>query len=393
MKRILLLCSLSGSLFLLTGCWDRTEINDLAIVTAAAIDKKGDKQIQLSLQVVVPKSLGGGSQQGGGQGGGAGKTTLVTSQTGANVAEALSKIQSELPRKVFWGQCKVFIFGEKAAKDGIHDHVDFLLRHPQPRERADVFVSKGKAKRILELQTRLERDSSETVREQVKLGIGMKVTLQTMDEMLTGEARAAALPYLKVATEKDDEGSYEYPKIFATAVFKKDRMIGHLSQKKTRGLLWIRNEVKNYTITVKTKELKGSISLNPVSIKVDLIPKIQGEKWKMFVKVQTEGSVIQNGTNLDLNNPKSLAKVTTAYEDAIKKRIGSAIKPVQHELKADIVDFGKEFHRKYPKQWRRVAHRWDEVLPEVEVDVDVKAHILRQGNINESEGRREVRKQ
>ena len=44
------------------------EINDLAIVTAAAIDKKENNQIELSIQVFIPKALSSGGGQGGGGG-------------------------------------------------------------------------------------------------------------------------------------------------------------------------------------------------------------------------------------------------------------------------------------------------------------------------------------
>ena len=130
----------------LSGCWDRVEINDLAIVTAAAIDETDDNQIELSLQVFIPKAIGSGGGQGGGGGGGGGATTMLRSQKGINISDALSKLQSEIPRKIFWGQCKVFIFGEKLAKEGIQEQMDFFLRHPQPRERAYLYVSEGKAK-------------------------------------------------------------------------------------------------------------------------------------------------------------------------------------------------------------------------------------------------------
>ena len=46
---LLLLCQSP----LLSGCWDRVEVNDLAIVTAAVIDKKDDNQIELSNQILV----------------------------------------------------------------------------------------------------------------------------------------------------------------------------------------------------------------------------------------------------------------------------------------------------------------------------------------------------
>ena len=52
------------------------------------------------------------------------------------------------------------------------------------------------------------------------------------------------------------------------------------------------------------------------------------------------------------------------------------------KLHADIVDFSKEFYRKYPKQWKVVENHWDEVFSEVEVNINVKAHIRREGYIN-----------
>ena len=54
-----------------------------------------------------------------------------------------------MPRKIFWGQCKVFIFGEEVAKEGIQGHLDFLLRHPQIRERAYAYVAKEKQSKSL----------------------------------------------------------------------------------------------------------------------------------------------------------------------------------------------------------------------------------------------------
>ncbi|WP_314003273.1 hypothetical protein [uncultured Paenibacillus sp.] len=67
---IKLILALVLLMFLLTGCWDRTEINDLALITAAGIDKKDEKTIELSVLVFAPKGAAGG-QSGLGGGGGA----------------------------------------------------------------------------------------------------------------------------------------------------------------------------------------------------------------------------------------------------------------------------------------------------------------------------------
>lgn len=391
-KKILLSLSISGSLLFLSGCWDRVEINDIAIVTAAAIDKTKDNQVEISLQIFVPKALSSGGGQGGPGGQGGGAITMVGTGRGKNIAEALSKLQGETPRKVFWGQCRVFIFGEKIAKEGIQDHLDFLLRHPQPRERGLVFVSQGMARTILELQTQLELFSAETVREQAKQQVGMKTTLQDLAEMLNSEARAAALPYIEIETEEGNEDSYQYPHIFGTAIFRKDKMVGRISERRTRGILWIRDEIKDYTVTVTPEHDKGDLSFNPVKANIKMIPEIHGDEWKMNIKIETEGAVIQNRTALDLANPSSLKIVEKAFREDIENRIRMSIQQVQQKLNADIVGFAREFHRKYPKQWRQVEHRWNEVFPEVKVNIDIAAYVNRQGNINKSMKLREKQK-
>lgn len=380
MKTILLLFFTCMSILVLSGCWDRVEVNDLAIVTGAAIDKKDNNQIELSLQIFIPKTLGSGGGQASGSGGG--KMTVTTSQTGKNIADAFSKLQGKLPREIFWGQCKVFIFGESLAKQGIQEQIDFMLRHPEPRERAYIYISEGKAKNLLELVPNLERYSSEVLREVTNFRVGLQITLQDVDEMLSGIAQAAAIPFVKVEEQPSDGKTVEYAHIDGTAIFKKDQMIGTITEAETRGVLWLRDEIKGYTVSVEIKDEEGLVSLNPVSARVHLIPRIHDGKWEMTVDVNTEGAIIQNETNYNFEDPKLLEKVEIAYRKSIENRIEEALKKIQHGLRADIVGFSEEFHRKYPKQWKTVENRWDELFPEVDVTINVMTHIRREGFTN-----------
>ncbi|MFP3509788.1 Ger(x)C family spore germination protein [Peribacillus sp. SIMBA_075] len=381
MKSVLLLLGICGTTPFLSGCWDRVEITDLAIVTAAAIDKKGNDQIELSVQVFIPSSIASGGGQGGSSQGGSGATTMVRYEKGANISDALSRLQSKLPRKIFWGHCKVFVFGEKLAKEGVQEQLDFLLRHPQPREKANVYVSQGKAKPILESLPPLENYSGEVLRELSDLHIGMLVTLQDLDEMLTGKPQAAVIPFIKILPPGKGQTKLQgIPYIVGSAVFKKDKMTGTMTEKETRGLLWLRDEIESYTVTLQPKGVKGEISLNPVTAKVKIIPQIINDKWKLLVKVNTEGAVIQNGTNLDLSSPKSLKMAERAFQKDIEKRIELAFLNTQHK-KSDILGLGKDFYRKYPKQFNKVENHWDEVFAEMEVEIDVMAYIRRQGYI------------
>src|SRR5207248_11479656 len=88
-----------------------------------------------------------------------------------------------------------------------------------------------------------------------------------------------------------------------TAIFKQDKMVGQISDSLTRGVLWMRNEIKQANISIKPSEGKGYVSSTILRANSELIPKIEGGKWKMTIKAKTEDDVIVNVSNLNLMNP------------------------------------------------------------------------------------------
>ncbi|MBA2939857.1 Ger(x)C family spore germination protein [Paenibacillus sp. CGMCC 1.16610] len=374
------------SVFILGGCWDRVQINDLALITALAIDQAEDNLIQVTVQIVIPKNHGGGGQGTGG-GNGSNKTT-IRSEKGFDISEALSKLQGQIPRRLFWGQCKIFIFGETFAKAGIKEQFDFLVRHPQTRERAYMFVSKGKAKEALELFPPIEGTSADVLNKLSDLQFGMRVTMEQLSIMLKGDAQAAALPIIHILPKAESaESNQTIPYLLGTAVFKKDKMVGDLSEKVTRDLSWLKSGTKEGTAYFKVTDNGGSVSLKPVKTHVKLIPKIEGDTWKMYIKVRSEGDIIvQNTTLLNPVNPDLIAIMDKAFENDIRKRMQAALQEIQKRWKTDILDFSKTFHRKYPEQWEKVKDHWEEVFPKIEIHTEIEARILRQGRINSPGG-------
>jgi spore germination protein KC len=393
--RVFAVFSLFPSLLLLSGCWDRTEVNDLALITAAGIDKKSDKTIELSVQLFIPRSTTTQGMTSGGSGGGAMEQTMVKSAIGITFADAMMKLQEKLPRTIFWGHDEIFIIDSEMAREGIRPILDIMIRHPQIRQSAYIFISKKKAKRQLELMPFLERSSSEVLREMARSGVGMKVSLKDLIQRLSGDAGAVGLPWVdELQLEPGHSRLKTSPYISGTAVFKKDKMVGHINDELTRGVLWLRNEIKQAMITVKPEEAEGFISMKLLRGHTRLIPKIENGKWKITLMVETEDDIVQNGTNLRLMNPKFARMLEKDMETVIQNRVQEALDQVQIKMKADILGFADAFHRKYPGEWRKEKGRWDEIFPEVEVNFDIKAHVRRPGMSNNPAGLQpnEVRK-
>jgi spore germination protein KC len=377
-KFLPLLVLILSNLFL-SGCWDRQELNDLAMVTAAGIDQTSDETIELSVLVYIPKG-GGGELGTASSGGGVGTQKLVRSATGKTMAEAMAKLQELLPRHIFWGICKVFIIDADVGKEGIAEQVDFIMRYPQIRERTKIFLSKQKVKDILSLMPPLERDISEVLRELASLKIGMEVTTKDLAEMFMSDSGDIGVPWIKILPpEEGDKKNQTIAYITGTAIFKKDKLIGYIDDSVTRGVLWLRDEIEFAIITVEPKEANGYISINSLKSKSELVPKIEQGKWKITLKAFSEHDIVQNTTNLDMADPKVVKMLQKLLEKNIEERVELALEEVQKGLKADIFGFAEAFHREYPKVWKTEKYRWDEIYPDVEVKIDVKANIRRQG--------------
>ncbi|MED4910785.1 Ger(x)C family spore germination protein [Brevibacillus centrosporus] len=368
---------------LVAGCWDRTEINDLAIITAASVDKAKNEEITLSVQIFLPRALGGGAGGAGGTGGGQGKLTTMRNSNGPNIADAISKLQAKIPRQIFWGHCKVYIFGEEIAKQGLADHIDFLVRHPEPRNRAYLYISKGEGLDTLDITPSLERSTAESLREYADLHIGMAVTLVDFRNMLRGESEAAAIPIIENGKKLQKPEDIQVKAVMVgTAILKRDKMIGSLTLHETRGLLWLRNEMNKAAISVQLNGVEGIVSVNPIRTKTKLIPHLENGKWSMLVHVDTEGDVVENGTRLNLMKPELLALVQNAVRADIEARMRMALKVLQQELQTDVVNFAAAFHREYPKEWEKAKGQWEKIFPQIEIHTQINVNIRRPGLIS-----------
>ncbi|MDR4929645.1 Ger(x)C family spore germination protein [Peribacillus simplex] len=371
--------SICSSTLLLAGCWDRVEINNLGIVLAAGLDKTADDKFEISVQMAIPEAMGGGQGMGGGEGGG-GKMVIVEKATGTTIFDAMTLLQEKFSRRIFWGHNQVIIIGEKLAKEGIQKHIDFFARYPDSPIRANTFVTDGEAIDVLKAIPDLERSSAEFARDLANLKVGMSVTVKDLLQMLSGESEATALPWIEV----EQEGRLS---VNGTAVFKKDKMVGRIDDKITRGLLWVRNEIELSAVTVKPKKgAEDHISFNLLRSRTELIPKIENGNWIMTVKIVTEDDVVENETKLNLMNPRIVKKLERQLEQEIEQRIRIMLEQLQKEMEADILGFAEAFHLQYPDQWSKVKDQWGEKFPEIEVEIKSKAYIRRPGMSTSPQG-------
>lgn len=153
-KKILIILIII-SLFTTTSCWNSRELNELAFVTALAIDMGPEPQtINLTCQIFVPVEIQGGSGQPEGSTGSSKPYYNVTA-SGQTVFEAIRKISQMIDRRLYFPHLQVLIFSEDIAKTGLSQYLDLMNRDPEFRRSSYLLICQGKAMDILEAQTHL----------------------------------------------------------------------------------------------------------------------------------------------------------------------------------------------------------------------------------------------
>ena len=107
---------------LLTGCWNYSELNEIAIATGISIDWEDDKY-KLTALISNAQKTEGSSKEGEAQ-------ITVFEGTGKTMTEALKNIELKLPKELYLKHISIIIIGEELAKKGVGNILDYLIRDP-----------------------------------------------------------------------------------------------------------------------------------------------------------------------------------------------------------------------------------------------------------------------
>lgn len=369
LKKILSFIILFNFSILLSGCWDRTEINDIALITASSYDLAPEGGLQYSVQIMVPASGQGGGQSGSGEQ--KKKSFIVETAIGLDPGDAERNIQTKFPRKLFRGHRRVIIVGEDLAKKGLEYFLDSIGRDPQNRLRTNVLVAKGKKGiDMLEQEFPMERIPTEAMREMIGLGYGITANIR---DLLIASSSEGIQP-IAVAIEQEGEGKEGFEPT-GLAVFKDLKLVGYIDSEKTEGYLWLKEKFNDRIVATTVPKNAGIIRINVRNEKARITPTIKNGKPVVDIKIKGEGSIYGNSTKLDLSDPKNALLVQNAVKKRIKNQVENTISTVQKETGSDIFGFGSTFNQFENDEWKGLKNRWNDIFPDLKVNVSVDFKI------------------
>lgn len=363
----------------LCGCWNSRELDSLAIVLGVGIDRaEGPEKIKIIAQVVRPGEISSKGKNGGG-----GETPAYwnVENTGDTVFGAIRGLSDKSSRRLFFPHEEVLIFGRSVAEEGVRAYLDFFIRDPEPRNNIWILVSEGTAEEILNVPAKLEKIPSVKIADLVKNHntITSQASAVTLHDFTTGLLSETTAPVAPMIGVTEDDGNQTMV-ITGTAVFKNDQLVGKLDEIEGRGLLWVLGEVKSGIIEV--EDPQGClVGLEIIRASGKFTPLLENGKVVMKIEVEEEGNIAEYAGSENLANASMVAFLEQKKTDAIRGEILAAFEKAR-ELDADIFGFGDAVYQRYPKEWESMKDRWDEIFPDIELEISIQAKLRLMGRIN-----------
>ncbi|MFE4241183.1 Ger(x)C family spore germination protein [Peribacillus butanolivorans] len=379
-----------------TGCWNRRELNELAITLAIGLDRTKDGQYLVTAQVVNPGELATGK----GGGGSGGSPTIIYQAKGKTVFEAIRKMTKESPRKIYPSHLRVLVIGESLAKKGIGKPLDLLSRDWELRSDFYIVVAKGmKAAEILKVPTSLEKIPANQIFDTLKVSATAwsATSFESLDELIAdivSEGKQPVLTGILADIKGDEETSLSKQnvemidppallKFNGLAVFNDDKLVGWLNEKQSKTYTVITNKEKSTVVNISCP--KGGKAVYEVKkSSTEIKGKIKNGKPEIDLNIRVEGNLGEVECHIDLTKPETIEKLEKIYEKEAKKFFMNSIKQVQKNEKVDIFGFGEAIHRADPEAWKKLKKDWDKHFENLPVNIQVQGEIRNIGTVGNS---------
>ncbi|MGE5653805.1 MAG: Ger(x)C family spore germination protein [Bacillota bacterium] len=386
-RRVLAILMVVVALSTLTGCWDLRPLKQRTVVLGAGVDL-GDQpgSLKLTLQVAIIKKLG--SPEGGGEG----DAFINLEGSGATIQAAISTIQEQLDRELFFGHIRVIAFGEEYAKLGIDPALDYFVRDPNVQRLVQLVISKAKAKDLFEAKIPVEPASTLYLANMLE---GADRTVMDYRSDLgrylvqrREPGRYPGLPVVEVIKEAPkeekkegggggeggDKAKEEKVKIqnAGTAVLYGGRLQGILTPEETAGINLVQGnrQLGKMTVSIDGPQNYVTVVVRNAGVETKVTPS------GIHNLLTLEGDIIEQTMIRSL----SLAELTQAQQAVAaraKSMVDQAVQKSQ-QFRVDPFGYGYMIYTKEPGLWK--AMTWHDAWPAWRVSTDVKvAQFRRRG--------------
>jgi len=402
MRKLLFVMNLL-SLFLLTGCWDKNEIEAQAYVMVVGIDKAQENSIEITYQIGNPQV--GSSQRGQSQTEPAYENMTFTAP---DINSATDIANSFLARKITYDHLTTIIVSEELARtDQLMEILVSAMRERHVRRETKLIVSREKASEFIhnnkpKMETRPHKYYQFMFNETIDTGMIPKSDIHGFFQCTEGDADL--YPVIYATTKKFDpkkhgqEDSYlpgqidikadnkNIVQMIGAAVFREGTMVGSLTGEELRVSLELdpTKPVKDMMVTYPdplAPEYRITAIRTPrkdLDIKMDL----HANRPKVDVTVHIDLEAVAVPSNINyMTDSKKQQLLKTAIELDIESKIYRLIEKTQTELKGDTFCWSILARNQFLTLEQYTNYDWMKSYCELDINVKVEVDIKGFGKV------------
>ncbi|NLT96350.1 MAG: Ger(x)C family spore germination protein [Clostridia bacterium] len=294
---------------------------------------------------------------------------IIISAEGETLQNALDLLQTEVSRPLNLHHLQVLVVGQEVV-DNLQDICSFFERHPKIARRLRmIFVQGDKASTIFDTTPELERSITRKLVGMTEISKDFSLSTFKPFTILLSELRANSGQALGGALHLNNNNSFH---LSGSVVLDNWKLAGWLNGEETRRANLLIPKSQKMTFVAKMDN--GTYTYVSNKNRVKITPLIQKDSLNFIVKVTTDGYIIQEeGNELDLSEPKNIAKLEKGFSQIINNEVKEAIRKSQKELQVDYLGFGMILMDREPDYLKSID--WKKVFPTVSIQTNVQAKI------------------
>lgn len=307
----------------------------------------------------------------------------VQSATAETSKWTRTKIDLKTTQTTGSGQLRVILFGEEMAKEGLDNAIHIMKMNSEITNATYLAIVEGDLKELLEYSYKNITDIGQHIYQLIEHNIenhhAVSSTLHEVNRDKLSLVRNYSLPIIK----KEEENIV----ISGIAFFNGGKIVGQLPAEDAFYMLMIRDRTHNGTLQLilpdSTLKKPASDSTDGLPIAIDSIASKHKLKLKdasvpeFDLTVKFDCRLMEIDADLNVEKSEIIQKLEKEINKKIESELNRIIKYSQ-EVNSDIFEFG-EYYRAHVRNEEIDKEKWNELYPQMKVNVTVKTKIIRDG--------------
>lgn len=378
MKKVILLIFLT---FICTGCYNYKELNELGIVSAMGISKDGDLyNLDIQLLNVLDSEKSGFNKS---------PITVISGQ-GETIFEAARSMNKKTSKVFFLADVDYVFLDQSVLNDGLDEIMDFLIRDTRLSLNFLVVTStENKSLDILSSISHFDTNSANNLYDAImnsetRYGGINSLHVRELINNYYAKGKYTIFPnvYIKDTSKSSENDSLEDSKSESyvevkNMVFFKDKEAIELTDEETKGVNFLRNKIKNATLTIECDG--GYFTIETLESKMKLKSKLNIDQ--LNVKGSVGAEIVYYGCKDNLDNVGVLKSISKKAEKEIESYITKAFNKSK-KYNYDFLGLGNYIYKNNYKYFDFENKDWNkDGLNKLNLKYNIDVSLYKQGNL------------